>query len=238
MIDPDEMTWVVMAKSPRPGCVKTRLVTPGGLSDEAAADVAAAMLRCVAARVRNRGRLVLAVSPINDRLWVEKHAGPSNAVVDQGAGDLGRRMNHVWEQLDRAAPIAFLGIDSPDLPETALDAIPRALKIADIAVGPTEDGGYWTLAARNYHPEILRNIDWGSTMVYDSTCRQAATAGLVVWDLQRWFDVDDPADLAALRARLKERRTPSGLPASCSDPAIDRLAAELDAICLPRSPRR
>ena len=129
-------------------------------------------------------------------------------VVDQGTGDLGERMERVWEAAG-VQRIVFFGADTPDVPEDALRAIPEALANHDVAIGPTHDGGYWSLAASAFHPQVLRAIDWGTDRVYDQTLNRAAEAGLEACALPRWYDVDQPSDLEALSRRLVSRRESS-----------------------------
>ncbi|MHC4414550.1 MAG: TIGR04282 family arsenosugar biosynthesis glycosyltransferase [Planctomycetota bacterium] len=202
-----DVTAVLMAKNPEDGLVKTRLRTWGGFSAAGAAELAWAMLRCTAQRLHECGRLVLAVSPDGCGPGLAEALGvPGVGVVDQGAGDLGERLDRVWRRLGTERPIAFFGGDSPDIPEEALAAILPALAESDVAVGPTDDGGYWTLAARGHHPAVLRNIDWGGDQVYDQTCQRAVAAGLVVGSLPVWHDVDRPEDVDGLRRRLRDPR--------------------------------
>jgi rSAM/selenodomain-associated transferase 1 len=195
---------VVMAKRPEPGAVKTRLVDAAVLGPVEAAVVAAAMLRCTVRRLASRGPVVLALTPDGCGPAVVGTMGlPDMPTVDQGDGDLGRRLDRVWRAVGPDRPLAFFGADSPDLPEAHLDRIDPALDAADAAVGPTGDGGYWTLAARAHQPALLREIDWGTGLVYDQTLQRAASAGLVIQPLPRWDDVDDARGLAALRRRLE-----------------------------------
>jgi glycosyltransferase A (GT-A) superfamily protein (DUF2064 family) len=144
--------------------------------------------------------------------------------MDQGGGNLGDRLDRLWRLLGSSGPVAFFGSDSPDVPEEVLGQLPEALGRAELAVGRTPDGGYWTIAGQAPHPEVLVEIDWGGPAVYDQTLQRAAEAGLSVHELPPWFDVDHPADLAALRCRLRE--TVSSAAAGEHLPA---LARQLDA---------
>ncbi len=212
---------VMMAKPAVPGRVKTRLI--GDLTPQQAADVHQAMLDCVMARVAEqfhaaRGwSLVLAAGgtmPTPPAPW---------RMLDQGAGDLGDRMARIWRSIG-SGPAAFLGIDSPDVPAAHFDALADALCAGDAAAGPVEDGGYWTLAARRFAPQLLMGIDWGTPDVYHQTQRRAADAGLQLLKLPAWHDVDEPADLAALCQRI----------ASATEPALVQLRTSLAAIGIKR----
>ncbi len=99
----------------------------------------------------------------------------------------------------------------------------------DALLGPVADGGYWTLAARAVPLALLESIDWGTPAVYDQTHAAARAAGLRLADLPGWHDVDDTADLAALRRRLADPSTAGDAP----DPALRSLARRLDALLGP-----
>jgi rSAM/selenodomain-associated transferase 1 len=206
-----------MAKPAVPGRVKTRLI--GDLTPGQAATVHQAMLDCVMARVQRHFHaagdfaLVLAAAgamPTPPDPW---------RLLDQGDGNLGDRMAHVWRSLG-GGPVIFLGVDSPDVPAEHFDALAASLSAGDASVGAVDDGGYWTLAARRFALELLTGIDWGTADVYDQTQRRAADAGLRLTTLPPWHDVDDFADLVALRRRL----------VSATDPALLQLRAALDNI--------
>jgi len=214
-----------MAKTPVPGQVKTRLIDP--LTAHQAAAVHAAMLECVLERLATHlpGRRVLAIDgapgALNDKsspdLSLKVPVGTE--VINQGTGNLGQRIHHVW-QASGSGPAVFFGVDSPDCPAEALTAIPQALESHDAACGPVDDGGYWCLAARRPAPALLADIDWGSPSVYHQTQSAASEAGLTLAELPAWHDVDTPSDLSALTHRLR----------SAHEPALTRLAERLSRV--------
>jgi uncharacterized protein len=205
---------VVMAKQPIPGRVKTRL-SPD-YSPYQAACAHAAMLECVLGRLRMHlpGRHVLALDgggeppkPQTDPgLAFEIPAGYD--VIDQGRGDLGGRLSHVWQAVGGGRAV-FFGTDSPDIPAPALSNLWQALERADAAIGPVEDGGYWCLTARRHAPKLLTGIDWGTQAVYHQTHQAARMADMTLLDLAPWHDVDTPSDLHALLDRLGQTDEPT-----------------------------
>jgi glycosyltransferase A (GT-A) superfamily protein (DUF2064 family) len=114
----------------------------------------------------------------------------------------------------------YLGVDSPDVPTESLGSILPALDRADIATGPVDDGGYWTLAVRGWEPRIFEGIDWGTPSVYHQTLAAAKRAGLKLTTLTQWYDVDRPIDLDALYQRIEKAQ----------EPALVQLRMELDRI--------
>ncbi len=230
---------VVVTKPPIPGRVKTRLI--GRLSPRQAAAVHVAMQRCIMARVaavissQGCADLVLAVDTTVSKsanlggVWTGVELPPSWRQIDQGGGDLGQRLAHIWRRIG-GGPAIFLGTDSPDVPTPALRSILPALGRADAAIGRVRDGGYWVLAARTAYPQLLAGIDWGTDRVYHQTHEVARRSEILLVDLDPWFDIDTPEDLQALRRRLKSRvRDPED--GGC-DPQFVPLAAELDQACM------
>jgi len=224
----DIATVVVMAKSAVPGRVKSRLIGP--LSGEQAAQVHIAMLRCVmgrAGRLIGKSRqveLILAAEAVQDSMQIGVEVPDGWITMDQGTGDLGQRIRRVWQQCG-SGPVVFLGADSPDVPGHMLGSVVTVLGASEAVLGPTQDGGYWTLAAKGYRPQLLAGIDWGSDRVYHQTQQAAKRSGFVIRALEPWFDVDTTLDLQALRQRLLH-----GKPVT-ADPDIARLRCELDQIC-------
>ena len=213
---PERLTILVFAKRTLPGAVKTRLLTT--LSAQDAACVHAAMLDCVLARVSVHlpdARHILALTGRGD-----VPALPEGwETLEQAPGDLGARLHQAWLNVG-GGPAMFLGVDSPDVPAAVLQGAASALEASDVACGRTEDGGYWTLAARCVSPALFAGIDWGTQTVYDQTRSAAAGAGLSFHPLPAWHDVDTPDDLAALLRRLRH----------ADEPALQALRARLQPI--------
>ena len=221
----DDLTVVVMAKPAVPGTAKTRLI--GQYTAIEAAAIHEAMTACVLVRLKQYlpGRHILALA---SGTWTGLNIDGWE-VCNQGSGNLGQRINHVWKSQCHG-PTAMFGIDSPDVPGTILAQIRPAIQRASVALGPVADGGYWTIAAQTHQPALLMGIDWGSTNVYHQTEHAAAAAGLSLDHLPSWFDVDEPADVIQLQRRLD----------SATEPPLIRLRAMLEAIdrTLPNAPDR
>ena len=89
------------------------------------------------------------------------------------------------------------------LPPAALTAAYAALESgSDVSIGPSEDGGYYLLAARALYPDLFRNMVWSTSEVVAVTLQRCAAAGLRVHRAPAWYDVDEAADLDRLRADL------------------------------------
>jgi glycosyltransferase A (GT-A) superfamily protein (DUF2064 family) len=177
---------LVLAKTPVPGRVKTRLCPPWTL--EQAAMVAAAALNDTLETV---GAGVLVVdgdhpAPAGwDRIAQRGDQLPSrlaNAFADAGAG-----------------PVVLIGMDTPQVTRTLLAHAAARLADADAVLGQAEDGGWWALGLRDpAHAEVLRAVPTSLSDTGARTLRALHDSGLRVSSLPVLRDVDTVADARAV----------------------------------------
>jgi rSAM/selenodomain-associated transferase 1 len=194
-----------MVKAPRAGSVKTRLVPP--LAREEAASLAECFARDTVAAVRRVVRDVLvAYAPDDGRdalealfkddvLWFAQHGEDLGARIESAA-------SYAFER--GHGPVVIVGTDSPTLPPTFVERAVASLSAGetDVALGPTEDGGYYLVGLRQTFGGLFRNVEWSTSRVYLQTADNASRLGLRVLELPRWYDVDTHADLLRLRDEL------------------------------------
>jgi rSAM/selenodomain-associated transferase 1 len=119
---------------------------------------------------------------------------------------LGEREANSFTELLQAGygRVVIIGSDIPTLPLAhlrdafALLADPRN----DVVIGPSQDGGYYLLGARQLHPALFENIPWNTSTVFAETLEQARHAGLTVAQVPAWHDVDAEEDLQKLAVEL------------------------------------
>lgn len=197
---------IVMVKAPRAGAVKTRLVPP--LSGPEAAELAACFARDTLACARAAvNEVIVAYAPSDGRAQLEL-LFPSSGLhwLEQRGEGLGTRLEAAVAHADALgySPVVVIGADSPTLPPSF---IARAIDVlaageADIALGPTDDGGYYLVGLRRPERNLFRNVAWSTPHAYRQTADNAARAGLRTLELPSWYDVDTPADLLRLRDEL------------------------------------
>lgn len=196
----ERSTVVVFAKPPVAGEVKTRLAPPAR-----AATLARAFLVDTFASLRALAwadPVLATTAAIDPALDVALAA----AVWMQGDGDLGARIERVLQRALASAPSAIaMGADTPGLPRAVLDRAHEALRTADAAIGPTEDGGFYVLALRKCPAGLLADLPWSQPTTFAATLARLREHGLVTVVLDRWFDVDRPPDLERLRGLLAAR---------------------------------
>ncbi len=214
--------FVLVAKAPIPGQVKTRLVPSIGA--DAAAALWSASLGDTAAVLREaahttRGALIAVVprddhvDPVRARIdpgWrvvVQRRGGLAGAIVDGMAAAL----------RSRAATCVVVSGDNPDLPPSHLVAAVDRLHTAPSVLGPTLDGGYHLIGLRlgagalrsragarrlRRLERALARVRMGDRSAIARTASGLEAHGLPPATSPTWPDLDTAADLDDLAHRL------------------------------------
>ncbi|MFG1847496.1 TIGR04282 family arsenosugar biosynthesis glycosyltransferase [Micromonospora carbonacea] len=198
---------LVLAKTPEPGRVKTRLCPP--CTPEQAARIAAAALADTLGTV--------ATATAGTRILVVDGAHPAPAGWErlaQRGGPLADRLANAFADTRAVDPVAdrrgaaaaalLIGMDTPQLTAAHLDAAVGLLGTADgpdAVLGPADDGGWWALGLRQPgHAEALRAIPTSTAHTGRLTLAALRRRGLRVHLLPRLRDVDTAADAHAVAA--------------------------------------
>lgn len=200
----DSRCIVVMAREPRSGAVKTRLAR--AIGDERAAALYEAFLRDTIATCAGTSADVI-ISFANDAprsAAFFARIAPSLTAVPQPNGDFGARLSAGIAAGFAAGHtrVAVVGSDIPHMASGWIDDAFALLDDADMALGPAHDGGYYLMALRQPEPRLFRGIDWSSGREFAQTLTRARECGLRVALVETTFDIDNEADLDALRARI------------------------------------
>lgn len=194
---------VVMAKAPRPGHVKTRLLSD---FDEHAV---VGLYRCLmedtldlAASI-SEARVAL-MCPAGDRGALAAWLGEGLDIVEQPGAGLADALEATLALCEsrRARCVIAFNVDSPHLPPPVLEAAFAALGDHDLVLGPTEDGGYYLVGAKRRHPGLFDRSPLGTAHALDALLARATERRLSVAMTDPWYDVDVAADLARLARDL------------------------------------
>lgn len=186
----------VFAKPPVAGHVKTRLGLAIGQAQ--AALLARAFFQDTWATVR----ALPWARPILASTTSDTSAFGLDGEVElwlQGEGDLGERLERVLGRgLEEARFAIVLGSDIPGLPSGHLEAARATLASREVALGPTEDGGFYLIGASRLPAGALADIPWSSDDTRMRTQARLASVGLSLGRAPSWFDVDVPDDLSRI----------------------------------------
>ncbi|GAA3515012.1 hypothetical protein FHR32_007985 [Streptosporangium album] len=194
---------LVIAKAPAPGQVKTRLCPP--CTGEQAARLAAAALEdtldtVALTRLPNP---VLALQGLPGP-WLP----PGFTVIPQRGRGLDERLAAALTDahLLHGLPIVLIGMDTPQLTPSLLEAAADALTGHDAVYGPAADGGFWLLGLRRPDPALLLGVPMSQPGTGAAQLRRLRQAGLSLALLPELRDVDTFADACHVAAQAHGTR--------------------------------
>lgn len=182
---------ILFAKAPAPGKVKTRLIPH--FSAERAAQLHHALVEEAWERLNGMAPLELHTD-VETEAW--PGLGPRRLQVH---GDLGERMLHALETglAEGYGRVLIVGSDAPGLPPPHVEQLLDS--VADVALGPVEDGGYYAICCGRTDRRMFEGVRWSTPHALSDTAAACARCGLSVQVGRPWFDIDEPADLERLR---------------------------------------
>lgn len=185
---------ILYAKAPEPGRVKTRLAR--SIGGAAAASLHEAFVGDMLERLAGlAGR-----ADVELHTDIETDAWREFAVTRglQPAGDLGARMlGTLREALVAGREVAaIVGSDAPTLPVAIVEGLIECAR--DVAIGASEDGGYWGIAARRVDERMFGGVEWSSGRECEQTIVASRECGLTVARAGEWWDVDTVEELRRL----------------------------------------
>ncbi|MBP8925813.1 MAG: TIGR04282 family arsenosugar biosynthesis glycosyltransferase [Pseudomonadales bacterium] len=192
--------FLQFAKAPRAGRVKTRLQP--ALTALQAAALARVLTAHVAAALDaippGWDAFICADEP-GDPFLCELAARHKRVIREQGAGDLGPRMQRALALALRDYPAAILvGSDCPGFdPDYLLEAT-RILARADAVLGPAQDGGYVLIGFSRMREAVFDGPAWGSDSVLATQRARLQALGHSWEELPLRADIDRPEDLRQL----------------------------------------
>lgn len=199
-------TVIVIAKSPVPGRVKTRLTPP--LRPEQAAVLARAALADTLAAV-GRSRLA-------DRRVVALDGEPDGWLPDgfelvaQRGDGLAQRLAAAFE--DVGGPALLVGMDTPQVTPDLLDAgLAGLANGADAVLGPAADGGYWTIGLARSDPRVFAGVPMSRASTGAAQRARLAALELETHYLPPLRDVDTYEDARSVAAAAPASRFAAAL---------------------------
>jgi len=198
---------VIMAKAPRPGTVKTRLIPRLPLQ------AVTAFYRCLlgdtlALAQSLAGVEIAIMCPDSDVEELIPLAGPGVSVVAQKGEGLAAGLTSVFAHFaEGQRRIIAFNSDSPHLARSVLEEAFETLAAHDTVVGPTHDGGYYLVGAKASYPTLFMGDGMGTSGALDGLLSCARDLELSVGVADSFYDIDVVDDLIRLAAELQRAPT-------------------------------
>ena len=193
---------ICFTRVPKPGVTKTRLLPV--LAPEQCAALHWSFLKDLADVYAGMdAHLFVAYTPDPD--WEQlKSVFPDAGFLPQNGQDLGKRMYRAIRTVLELGyeSVVLTGADLPMMGTAHLESGFAALEDADIAMGPTSDGGYYLIGMKQPHKSVFHVEGYGGSSVWENTVAAAENAGLTVAAAMTCDDVDTPEDLRQLAASV------------------------------------
>ena len=164
---------------------------------------------------REQGTLAATAFPLplreRDRV---RGDSPNASRVPQGRGDLGQRMQRIFDRCGRG-PLIIVGTDIPFITREIIAKAFRELRRADAVFGRAEDGGYWLVGLRRRPKRVapFENVRWSSPHALADTLRNLRAHRIAF--AETLFDIDTEADY---RRYLEKRNSADAAHGSTSSP--------------------
>ena len=200
-----------MAKAPRIGHAKTRLVPP--LSAEDAAALSACFIRDAAENIAAAAQQAaiegyIAFAPPDAEAEFRPLLAPGTRLLPSRRPGLGASLFDAAADLlgTGYGSVCLINSDSPTLPTSILVAAAEALAPAGdrLVLGPAEDGGYYLIGLKQAHHRLFEDIAWSTPQVLVQTEERSREIGLAITMLPSWYDVDDIGSLRRLSEQLEQ----------------------------------
>jgi rSAM/selenodomain-associated transferase 1 len=194
----------IVCKTPAVGTSKTRL-SPLLRPDECVA-ISSCFIRDLSRTIQNlAGESDVAgyavYTPLGSEAALRRLLPDAFSLMVQGEGDLGARLVKATADLLAAGygGVILVNSDSPTLPIDILRQAAAAVREGDnVILSPAFDGGYILVGLSRPHPQLFKDIPWGTKEVYHFTLQRARDIGLPVINVSGWYDVDDAESLRML----------------------------------------
>ncbi len=201
-----ETAFVVVAKAPVVGKVKTRLCPPLTLQ-EAATLYQGFLLDTIEIALRVPVSEVKVVCPSQaDVVALVSFLPPQVGYIVQTETGLTDALTTAFEQCLAAGyqKVFCISSDNPTLPLAYLLEAVAKMDATDIVLGPSEDGGYYLVGAKAVYPSLFSDMTWSTDTVLAETVERASHAGLRTALLPFWYDLDTGKELARFVQELAQ----------------------------------
>jgi rSAM/selenodomain-associated transferase 1 len=195
---------IIMAKEPRPGLVKTRMIPDYDPTMVSKLYLGFLMDRIDQVRGISHGDHYIAYTPESTEDFFRELAPSEFLLIPQEGKDLGERLSNISDKLfqEDYGKIVIMDSDSPNLPSDYITSSFKYLQNSDVVLGPCEDGGYYLVGLSHHVPGIFLDIPWSTPEVLVVTQERAKAEGKTIHLLEKWYDVDTKADLIRLKHDL------------------------------------
>ncbi len=204
LAQPPENALLVIARRSQPNQTDPPLSPP--LSLEQAAGLYHCFLQDTLDLMRRSPNLTRGIvyDPAQDRAYFAGLAPDFELLLQEGSS-LGERLNHALStQFERGfRRVVIMDSAGPTLPLAFLADAFKALDLADVVLGPVEDGGVYLIGLKRPAPRLLLEVALNSPSLLADTLTRARAERLRVALIHHWYAVHNSVSLERLLQELE-----------------------------------
>jgi rSAM/selenodomain-associated transferase 1 len=210
-----DIAVIVIAKSPRPGRVKTRLCPPC-TPDEAATIATGALADTLTTVAATPARVRLLALDGPPGPWIPD----GFAIVPQVGRDLGERLANAFAAV--TGPAVLVGMDTPQITVELLERTGATLlrRDTDAVLGLAPDGGWWTIGLRRADARVFRGVAMSTDHTGADQRARLAELGYRTTIVDTVTDVDTFADARAVADLVPSSRFAAAVGAIACNEAV------------------
>jgi uncharacterized protein len=187
---------LLFVRYPQAGKTKTRLIP--ALGKVGAAKLQRQMAEYLLCRVQQPNWQLQIHFTGGTRSEMADWLGTGLMYCPQVGESLGDRLRYAFQQESQHRVVA-IGADCVDLSADHIHQAFQALIHHDVVLGPAQDGGYYLIGLRRFHPPLgalFEGIDWSTSRVLQQTQAKIRQLGRSLAQIETLSDIDRPQDLA------------------------------------------
>lgn len=200
---------IIFTRVPLPGRTKTRLLT--GYSEAVVTDLSRFFIELVCDKAALAARIIGAdvfvfYTPASEEAKLKAIISYTSwNYLPQMEGDIWQKMNGAFlYAFDQGySEVILTGTDVPEIEAEDFISAKRALEHKDLAIAPSDDGGYFLMAQRRHVSEVFFGLGKEEPTVCERTIE--ALRGRASYELlEKRHDIDTPEDMELLLTRWEK----------------------------------
>lgn len=198
---------IIFTRVPIPGQTKTRMMPH--LTEKECAGLHICFLKDIGRECKKTGKdLYIFYTPEGKQNILFPLFGKGVKYRNQKGGALGERMENAFRVVfqDGYESCILIGTDIPELKSSYLEQAFHKLRMKDVVLGPTPDGGYYLIGMKQLHSTAFEDQTYGHKTVFENTVRALREKKLSVDYVPQLADMDSPEDLGGFVKRDKDSR--------------------------------
>lgn len=194
---------IFFTRIPKIGSIKTRLEP--FLTKELCVELQTAFIKDIYKNIKSMDiDIIISYSQNGDLDILKNIVDKDVKFIKQEGKDIGEKMhNAISTSLKFYKELVLIGSDLPLLNKEDIELAFTILKVKDLVISPTYDGGYYLIGMKKEYPDIFK-LKYSTSTVFEETIDRIKNSNISYGKGNIQLDIDDKGDFLRLYKILKE----------------------------------